>query len=200
MPRPVQRGDFALELSRTYGLKGKLPLVLDEVIVPVHIVGSLTDSPETSTDRMMSQVQISAADLANSSRVNLVNPLQSGVLLLVDGWSVHTATPQAILVDGFRPADVGAGFAGDPRDLRSQFPGATQFGVGALQATVGAIVAGTRVDAYFLTGTNSYEPPRTPLVILPPDSMLSWYGANVNTEIAVTAHWRERTFDQTDRV
>jgi len=46
MPQPIQKGDPALQLSRAYNLKGKLPLLLDEVIVPVHIVGSLSpDDP-----------------------------------------------------------------------------------------------------------------------------------------------------------
>jgi len=47
MPTPIQRPEQALALAKAYNIKGKLPLMLDEVVVPVHIVGELDPSAWT---------------------------------------------------------------------------------------------------------------------------------------------------------
>jgi hypothetical protein len=44
VPTKIQRPEQALQLAQAYNIKGKLPLVLDEVVVPVHIVGQLDPS------------------------------------------------------------------------------------------------------------------------------------------------------------
>lgn len=43
MPTPIQRPESALALARAHAIKGRLPLVLDEVVVPVHIIGDIRD-------------------------------------------------------------------------------------------------------------------------------------------------------------
>lgn len=47
MPTKIQRHEQALALARAYNIKGKLPLQLDETVVPVHIVGELDPSEWT---------------------------------------------------------------------------------------------------------------------------------------------------------
>lgn len=42
MPKPIQQGRLVQGLVRRLGLVGRLPLVLDETVVPVFVVGNLS--------------------------------------------------------------------------------------------------------------------------------------------------------------
>jgi hypothetical protein len=81
VPAPIQRGSEALALSKHYNLKGKLPLQLDEVIVPVHIVGELGDA----NGRECAGTVGDPAVAAQRSNVGLENPFDSGIVALVTG-------------------------------------------------------------------------------------------------------------------
>jgi hypothetical protein len=78
VPAPIQRGSEALALSKHYNLKGKLPLQLDEVIVPVHIVGELGDA----NGRECAGTVGDPAVAAQRSNVGLENPFDSGIVAL----------------------------------------------------------------------------------------------------------------------
>lgn len=119
MPRPVQRGAEALALSKHYNLKGKLPLQLDETIVPVHVVGAL-DSDATAV-RYAGINGRAAAGVGVASLVGIRNPEGSGVLATITGVSVNTAaglvTPRMWIhysPDILAVADVGAGYRCQP--------------------------------------------------------------------------------------
>lgn len=77
MPKQIQEGEVAQALTRRYGLVGKLPLLLDEVIVPVAIVDTL----ELNRERNASGAASRPAVAAQFSHVQLFNPADSGVLV-----------------------------------------------------------------------------------------------------------------------
>lgn len=88
MPRPIQRGTEALALAKHYNLKGKVPLVLDEVIVPVHLVGDLTG---TDAEQPAGGVFTANAGVGNTPIVGVENPLDSRVIIRIDRYELTGA-------------------------------------------------------------------------------------------------------------
>jgi hypothetical protein len=108
MPKPVQVGATALALSKAYALKGKLPLQLDEIIVPVHIVGRL----DVGTGTPCSGTSAAPDSVGEFAMAGLRNPVASGVIArvthigvgtipaAVGGWSLRREeAPFAIVPD-----------------------------------------------------------------------------------------------------
>lgn len=86
MPRQVQRGTEALALARHYNLKGKLPLQLDETIVPVHVVGDLASGSDPRAAAVLFSVGAPAA--GNATYVGIENPVDSGIIARVSLYEV----------------------------------------------------------------------------------------------------------------
>jgi hypothetical protein len=106
VPTKVQGPDAALALARAYGIKGRLPLVLDEVIVPVHIVGQLDplnfvpapgggSAPPPGSELGASFVAQTNVGVGTGNRFTLVIDSQPGA-------------PFAWVLDSMRGLDTGA--------------------------------------------------------------------------------------------
>lgn len=80
MTKPIQTGEDALALARRFGIKGKLPLVLDEVVVPIFDLSRLDGSGIPAVGTTIS----GAGGAGVYSSVCLENPVGSGVLARVD--------------------------------------------------------------------------------------------------------------------
>jgi hypothetical protein len=179
MPKPVQVGATALALSKAYALKGKLPLLLDETIVPVHIVGSLGEEVGTPC----SATVITAASAGEFSLAGLQNPAGSGVLARVThlgigtvgsgGWSLRRED----VPFGMVPDSTATGFTRDSR----QWDRASTLQVLTLQE-VAVLGAGP-----FFQQADVMEPNPAFDFVLVPGTRL-WVRANLVNE-SVRANW-----------
>lgn len=96
MPRQVQKGEEAVALSKHYNLKGKLPLQLDETIVPVHIVGQLRPGDLRAAHSQFKSA--AAAGVGNNSMVGVFNPPDSGVLVYPRGFRFRLGVTSLIVI------------------------------------------------------------------------------------------------------
>lgn len=85
MPLPFNWPGEASALAKMFGLKGKLPLGLDEIVVPVTVVGNLDDAPWSSS-RPVGKERSQVAVALNNSGV-MARPGR-GVWLRIDGFVV----------------------------------------------------------------------------------------------------------------
>lgn len=118
MPKAIQGAREALALSRKYGLKGKLPLMVDEVVAPVVIIGTLDDERDLSRQVLGTNFAIPGA--AEVGILGVRNPDGSGVLgrlsevipSNIDGFDVfydigNLVVPDALLRSPFADLRLG---------------------------------------------------------------------------------------------
>lgn len=119
MPKPVQTPGPGLALSRLYGLKGKVGLTLDEVVVPVHVIGQSFQNEGP----VYSGSQLSPAGGAGQcSGVGLLNPADSGVLATIIAFRGATlagaGSPWQVRVERGTSLPNTSGTTFQPTDLR----------------------------------------------------------------------------------
>lgn len=112
MPKPIQRPEQALALARAYNIKGKLPLVLDEVVVPVHIVGEL--DPAEWTPPAGPGPTPPAGSVSASIRVDFTTNPGAGNhrICILDFAPVLQATPNPVVVE-YLQQNTGDGISND---------------------------------------------------------------------------------------
>lgn len=76
-PVPIQQGDTTADLVRYYEVKGPLKLLLDDVIVPVHIINRSEDRGPDPVPAVAANEQAGVG--LNNSVIELFNAVGSGV-------------------------------------------------------------------------------------------------------------------------
>lgn len=91
MPVQIQTPSITQSLARTFGFKGSYNPVLDEVVVPVHVLPD--PSPARPRKLAIAYAEFAAAGV-NTPQIQLRNPIDSGVILNVTrmaGTIIHAA-------------------------------------------------------------------------------------------------------------
>lgn len=193
MPFSIQLQRFARLLQKKLGLQGYIPLTLLEDITPM--VGVL--SGEGPEDYFLREEELRSAQMnqpgavGNLSRVALVNPADSGFLVVVKRVIVFQAAGATVDVDGtVEAASLTALVRGRPRDTRladdlSAIP-ATPVG---LNADNPAGVSGLRLWSYRKPVNDSADVELD--VVLRPGTMHSVFTTGGNTPLTASFHWRQ---------
>lgn len=183
----LQTGRFERLAARTYSIKGPGALVdLDETVLGVlqlerqaGMEAHLMQEWETFGVR----VQQAGAVGANSW-ILLSNPVNSGRLLVIDGFQRDGAAVMRTFMTrgvppGFNATSIGEGL--DSRIQTSREPAARLF----IQTTA----IGTFGTMIMETGTAEWQDYP---IVLAPDGSLAWRALNANVTLTLSCRWAER--------
>ncbi len=95
MPTPIQNAGAWTRLQELFGILGRHKLQLDEVVVPVVVIGNTTEIEEF-TPLDATYVFHVPADVAGPSSAILLNDAGSGVRMLIDRVVLTTSTTHAV--------------------------------------------------------------------------------------------------------
>lgn len=185
MPKQINTHLPGSALVRKFGLKGRYQPVLDEVIVPVTIVGQ----EETTQVRLCRFGAIGAASgVGNQRAFRMENPEGSGVLAVITAWNAVSGAPTTDYISILRvKGSTGASQAGEFRDLRVQGTPAVLFAVTASAAFVLA------APTFHLTDSSKVWRSQW---ILPPGWYVRWTQNAQNQTCDFWVEWTEQNLAQ----
>ena len=184
MPLPVQNPNATDALQRAYDIVGRIKLALDEVVVPVHVVGEVPSAdqfhPEEYQQAGIGWFSGFKSEAAGGVGVNsaccLTNPADSGVVAVIH--EIYTAlfgatAPQIMNLKVQVPSGAEAFTAaqtGAPRDTRflPLNPGPSACTIGSV-AHAGPIGGRVLEHLRFATGGEETASFRAPVVLAPGD-------------------------------
>jgi len=99
MPSQIQDLETAQALTERFGLVGKLPLRLDETVVPVAVIGELEDRRFKMAQGLLNTAGVAAA----FSYVQLFNPVGSNKLVTLKRFTANVGAAMGV---EFGPTDL----------------------------------------------------------------------------------------------
>jgi hypothetical protein len=206
MPLDIQSGSLVEKLRRALGLRGRIPLRLDETIVPIVTVDELGHPPNRSVLDAYAIVCAAyrAADVANFSWVGMELPANQTGAIVVHGTTLCGSTAGARLrtlfllsttitdaikdVAGDTPKSMCNGEFYPPLSATSQLPNTLPWGEVQLRGvSVGAFAGGARAVGWMLLPAS--ESRYMPLgITLRPGWALAWYNDTINQDIRASFH------------
>lgn len=95
MPLPIQLGELANRIRRAFDVRGRMPLALDETVVPVLIVGDATDFPFSLDPLGFAGHGFVVGQAANRACVAVSNQGPEGSIAVIEQLVVSTSTGAA---------------------------------------------------------------------------------------------------------
>lgn len=199
MPQPAQTGPLAQRLAQVFKLHGKLPLSLDEIVVPVVLVGDVSDELEQLEELEVAGAGSTGVPAAGTRRaLYLVNPIDSGVIAFLERIRITvfvgagaSTTGQVDLASNSRGIAVAAGdvdftdrrVGGDPRLL-----------IERSGDSAGPVVGAGATDLFFSAPHEQLVQIEAHAVLLPGNSIVVDPGT-ADTPMQCSFSWREQQIE-----
>lgn len=182
MPKQINLPFVGQGLVNRFALKGRFQPVLDEVVVPVIVVGPQIE-PEQTGRTAIGGVSATAAGAGNQNHIFFSNPAGSNVRIVLDWWWATSGTPAT----DFLTLSLAAGTptAATQKWTDSSLPGVPKGKAGF--APNAAAVLG--VPQFTLVTSDS--PLRPGPITLYPGYYLNWIQNVQNTTLKISFQWRE---------
>lgn len=173
-------GDLAQRARRAFKLTGRLPLNLDETVLPVAIVANLDRAPFQSEPRTWMFGQGSTGDATHSPYIQVQNPAGSNILVTIDALCLLVDVANIIQIRLARNAQglpVGVGQqaltnAPQPATLNTTGVSTTQFNTTSQVGPSGSIVA-----TFKLPANTEFAVPFPSSIVLFPGDVFALSGA-----------------------